>query len=189
MKKYTVDETFKGIDFSDQTNQPKDYENCNFTDCNFAGVNLSDFSFEDCTFENCDLSNARVNNTAFKNIHFKSCKLIGVQFDTCNTFLLAFKFTLCIMNYTSFYSLKIPETNFKECSIVEADFTETDLSKAVFEACDLSGTVFSKTKLLKADFRSSVNFTIDPEQNGMSGAKFSLESLPGLLQKYDIIVG
>ena len=186
MAKYTVDSTIKNINFSEKEEYSEEYENCDFFDCNFAGCNLSNLTFEDCTFENCDLSNVQLNNTAFKNIHFKSCKLTGAQFDTCNTFLLEFKFTMCILSYSSFYALKIPETNFTGCSITEADFTDANLEKAVFENCDLSGSTFVNTNLQKTDFRSSINFSIDPEQNKLSGAKFSLESLPGLLHKYDI---
>ena len=60
-----------------------------------------------------------------------------------------------------------------------ADFTE----------CDFSGALFSRTILQKADFRTSYNFSINPEQNQISGAKFSLETLPGLLHKYNIKIG
>lgn len=41
----------------------------------------------------------------------------------------------------------------------------------------------------KADLRTSYNFSINPEQNQINGAKFSLETLPGLLHKYDIEIG
>jgi hypothetical protein len=46
--------------------------------------------------------------------------------------------------------------------------------------------MFAQTNLRKADFRTSYNFTINPENNQITGAKFSMETLPGLLQQYKI---
>jgi fluoroquinolone resistance protein len=189
MTSYFTDKTFKANNFSVVQHHQADFDNCEFIDCLFAGADLSDQSFEDCTFKSCDFSNAKILNTSFKNVTFKSCKLIGLQFDGCNPFLLAFNFNSCILNYTTFYQLKIPGTCFSKCMLIEVDFTEADLSGATFDDCNLSGAIFGNTKLEKADFRGSVDFSIDPEQNQLSGACFSLESLPGLLQKYNIKIG
>lgn len=38
----------------------------------------------------------------------------------------------------------------------------------------------------KADFRTSYNFSIDPDVNRIKKAKFSLDGVRGLLDKYDI---
>lgn len=187
--KYITDKNFKSIDFTEKPIEKADYENCNFENCNFSKSDLSDIVFEDCNFESCDFSNAKITNTAFKNIHFKVCKLIGLQFDECNPFLLEFQFAECILNYSSFYQLKIKGTKFTKCILNEVEFTETNLSGAYFTECDLSGAMFSRTVLQKADFRTSYNFSINPEQNQISGAKFSLETLPGLLHKYKIKIG
>ena len=93
------------------------------------------------------------------------------------------------MNYASFYGLKIPKTKFIECMIVEADFKETNLKEAVFANCDLSGSMFENTNLQAADLRDNAEISLDPEMNQITGAKFSLENLPGLLQKYNINIG
>ncbi|HSQ45289.1 MAG TPA: pentapeptide repeat-containing protein, partial [Lutibacter sp.] len=70
----------------------------------------------------------------------------------------------------------------------EVDFSETDLSNAVFNNCDLIGSIFKTSILEKTDFRTSYNYSIDPELNRMKKAKFSLQGLPGLLRKYQIEV-
>ncbi len=186
MTSYFCDETYIGIDFTTKELQTTDYDNCEFVECNFAGTDLKDFSFEDCSFKSCDFSNAGIQNTAFKNIKFSSCKLIGLQFDTCNPFLLAFSFDSCILNYASFYQLKIPGTFFSNCMLIETDFTETDLSGAIFKACNFGGAMFGNTRLEKANFGDSVDIVLDPDQNQLSGASFDLDSLPGLLLKYGI---
>jgi hypothetical protein len=47
---------------------------------------------------------------------------------------------------------------------------------------------FERTVLEKVDFRTSYNFSIDPEVNRMKKARFSLAGIAGLLGKYDIVV-
>lgn len=71
----------------------------------------------------------------------------------------------------------------------EVDFTDTNLSNTNFTECDFSGALFNGTNLQKADLRTSSNFSINPEQNLIKGARFSLETLPGLLHKYKIDIG
>ncbi|MCY1723118.1 pentapeptide repeat-containing protein [Prolixibacteraceae bacterium Z1-6] len=186
--KYITDQSFQNIDFSERGNEKTDYENCTFSACIFSNTNLGEFCFEDCEFENCDFSNTKILNTAFKNVQFKACKLIGLQFDECNPFLLELKFNHCILNYSSFYQRKLKATKFNKCTLHEVDFTEADLNKANFTECDFSGAMFGRTNLRQANFKSSYNFSIDPEQNQIAGAKFSLDGLPGLLQKYKIVV-
>lgn len=68
------------------------------------------------------------------------------------------------------------------------DFTECDLAGAMFSECDLARATFDNTNLEKADFRSSYNYSIDPEKNRMKKAKFSLTGVVGLLDKYDIVI-
>ena len=49
--------------------------------------------------------------------------------------------------------------------------------------------ISDQTILEKADFRTAKNYSIDPEQNRLKKAKFSLSGVVGLLRKYDIVVG
>lgn len=77
---------------------------------------------------------------------------------------------------------------FIKCSMVEADFTDANLIKGNFEGCDLSRATFSNTNLQSADFRTAINYSIDPETNKISKAKFSIVGVLGLLDKYDIKV-
>jgi len=58
----------------------------------------------------------------------------------------------------------------------------------VFDNCDLTRAIFIQTNLEKADFRSSFNYSIDPEMNRMKKARFSLAGVVGLLDKYDVDV-
>ncbi len=182
------DQTFNGITFQKTNFVRGDYEGCQFLNCQFTQVDLSNFNFVDCHFADCDLSLMKFKNTALKTVTFKNCKLLGADFSVVNPFLLSLAFEKCVLNLASFYKLKLKATQFKTCSLKETDFTACDLSQALFKECDLLHATFYTTILAKANFQSAFNFMIDPEQNQIKNAKFSLEGLPGLLHKYEIDV-
>ena len=112
--------------------------------------------------------------------------MLGLLFDNCNGIGLSFGFENCTQNHSSFYKTKIKKTIFKKSQLQEVDFSECDLTDANFDNCDLSGAAFEKTNLEKADFRTALNYSINPEINRIKMAKFSLAGLHGLLHKYDI---
>jgi uncharacterized protein YjbI with pentapeptide repeats len=70
----------------------------------------------------------------------------------------------------------------------QVDFTEADLSGADFADCDLLQATFDNTILEKADLRTAVNFSIDPERNKLKKAKFTTAGLAGLLDKYNLLI-
>lgn len=183
---YTSDTELNGIDFATKSLKANEFENCIFNNCSYTGADLSNKRFIDCTFNSCDFSGAKILNTTFQNGIFQDCKLLGLRFDDCNKFLLSFHFQNCQLNYSSFFRLPIKQTIFNNCQLVEADFAETDLNQSTFTNCDLSGAIFENSKLEKVDFRTSWNFTINPELNNIKKAKFSKQNLSGLLCKYDI---
>ena len=185
-KKYIEDETFEHIDFSENALEKADYEKCMFCNCNFSNCDLSCINFIECVFLECNLSLAIISQTAFREVQFKNCKLLGLHFDECNSFLFEVGFDNCTLNLSSFYKLKLKKTNFKNCSMHEVDFSETDLTEAVLEQCDLLGAIFQNSILEKTDFRTAFNFSFDPELNRMKKAKFSLQGIAGLLHKYQI---
>ena len=182
----TEDQVFDRKDFSDEALPKGDYELCRFEQCMFGNADLSDYRFIECTFTDCDLSGVILKGTALQDVTFQKCKLMGVHFEDAKPFLLQLSFSDCILDLSSFFRLKLKGTRFSSCRLHEVDFVETELSGAVFEACDLSGAVFENTLLEKADFRTAINYSIDPEQNYISQARFALPEVVGLLGRYDI---
>ncbi|HBQ61166.1 MAG TPA: hypothetical protein DD671_16485, partial [Balneolaceae bacterium] len=126
--------------------------------------------------------------TTIRDCRFLECKMVGLQFDSCNDFSFSAEFESSNLNLSSFYGVKLNNGSFKNCSLQEVDFTQTQLKETLFENCDLAKAVFSATLLQKADLTTSYNYSIDPELNQIRGAKFSLQGLPGLLDKYGIVV-
>jgi uncharacterized protein YjbI with pentapeptide repeats len=185
---YFDSETYSKIDYRTVSIKKGEYDNCTFENCNFENVHASNIQFVECEFINCNFSNTVVKATAFKDVVFDNCKMIGVKFNECDSFLLQLKFKACQLDFSSFYQLKIPNTNFTDCSLEEVDFTETQMQQAVFESCNLKNAIFDETNLEKADFRTAINFSMNPENNKLKQAKFSKDNIVGLLQKYQIVI-
>jgi len=174
-EEFIAEKTFERKDFSKNGLEKGEYELCTFLNCNFSNTDLSNILFTDCKFYDCNLSGATIFQTGFQNIFFKDCKLLGLHFDKSNDFGFSIQVDHCQLNHSSFYKRKLSKTRFKKSKLEAVDFT----------ACDLS-FVFNTTNLQNADFRNSYNFTIDPENNRIKGAKFTLETVVGLLTKYNI---
>lgn len=185
MSNCIVDQTFQKLHFSELPSS-KEFENCQFINCNFSEANLYEKVFMECTFIDCDLSLAKLDFTAFREVKFVGCKMLGLLFDKCNPFGLVFSFDNCHLNHSSFYKLKIHQTCFMNCQLQEVDFTETELKGSKFEDCNFNNANFDHTNLMSCDLRSSYNFNIDPENNKLKKAKFSLSGIGGLLSKYEI---
>ena len=165
-----------------------EYDNCIFKACNFSDSDLTGAIFLECEFDQCNFTNTNITDVVLQEIRFKDSKLLGINFSNCKEFLLSFDFQSCQLDLSSFHKLKLKQTRFSHCSLKEVDFVETDLTGASFDNCDLNGAVFEKTNLEKADFTTAINYAFDPELNRIRNARFSLQGLPGLLQKFDISV-
>lgn len=180
------DQSFQAIDYTGEKLNKAEYENCSFVNCVFSTTDISNLSFTDCVFENCDLSNAKLKNAAFRDVKFKESKLVGLHFQNCSEFLFSVEFTNCQLNLSSFYKRNLKRAKFKNCALHEVDFTEADLMASIFDNCDLAGAIFENTNLQQVDFRTSFNYSIDPELNRIKKAKFSRSEVVGLLNKYNI---
>ncbi len=164
-----------------------EFEQYHFIGADFSGAALSRLRFTDCRFERCNISLAQLTQTALQNVVFADCKLLGVPFGACRDLLFGVHFDRCQLRYATFGGRQMPATRFADCALDEADFTNADLSGAVFADCTLAGAVFHGTQLAGADFTTATGFALDPEANGLVGARFALAGLPGLLGKYGVV--
>jgi len=162
------------------------YDSCTFRNCDFAKSDLSAFTFIDCIFQNCNLSQAKLIRTLFRDTQFIDCKMLGLSLDQCNPTGLTMSFEHCVLNFSSFYQVKLKHSRFVNCQLQETDFTGSDVSGSVFENCDFEKAVFDHTILEKADLRTSFNYAINPETNRIRKAKFAWPAAAGLLVAFDI---
>ncbi|MDY8135693.1 pentapeptide repeat-containing protein [Aquimarina sp. 2201CG5-10] len=186
MNEPIIDQTFESYNFSGKKLPAREYDNCVFTNCDFTNTDISVVTFLECRFETCNFGSLMMKKTSFQEVTFIDCKMLGLDFSNCNDFLFSVQFDSCNLDYATFYNFQMKNTIFNDCSLKIVDFTETDLSGTAFNNCNLSEAVFSNTILQKADFRTAVNYTIDPESNNIKKAKFKVSGLLGLLTKYDL---
>lgn len=183
---YKVEETFENIDFTPIPFEQGEYEGCTFNNCNLQNVDLSGSKFIEVEFKDCNLSNAQIANVLFQDVSFGNCKMLGLQFDQCNDFGFSVTFKACVLDHSILYKMKLQRTSFNSCQLKGVDFTEANLKACFMQSCDLSDAIFENTILEKADLRYSYNYSIDPENNRIAKAKFSLQNIIGLLSKYNI---
>jgi uncharacterized protein YjbI with pentapeptide repeats len=188
MDAYIEDKLFERVDFTKVPLEMGAYEHCRFVDCDFSGADLSNRRFSECVFAGCNLTLAVLGGTAFRDVQFTECKMWGLRFEHCSKFGQSFRFDRCSLNHSSFYQGRLKGTTFKDTQLHEVDFTECDLTQAVFDTSSLHLSRFDRTILEKADLRSAVDYSIDPESNRIKKAKFALLGLGGLLEKYDIVI-
>lgn len=163
-----------------------EYDHCQFINCQFGNAFLNGYSFLECEFTDCDLSMANISGSAFKDVTFTDCKLLGLHFNNCNPFLFQLTLNHCNLKLASFYSLKLKSSRFSNCILEDVDFTDADLTGISFQNCDFKKAIFDNTLLEKADFRTAKNYTIDPNKNKITKAKFSYPSVLGLLDTFKI---
>ena len=178
--------SFEDINYSENKWTNSEFYKCKFIGCNFTESDLRGKIFEDCSFEECNFSMTEIDDVSFRNILFKGCKMLGIDFTKFNNLIFSLRFDSCIMDYCTFFGTIQKRTQFINCSLKDVDFSETDLSLALFTKSDLTRAIFSNTILEGADFRSAINFNIDPESNKVKKAKFSSYQLEGLLYKHQL---
>lgn len=166
----------------------REFEHYHFLHFDLSQANLAGRLFSECRFENCNLAGTSLANTSLQNVAFEGCKLLGLQFEACRDMLFAVHFDRCQLDYASFSGKAMPNTRFADCSLREASFSGTNLTGAVFQNCELDRAVFLQSQLAGADFRTAHNLVLDPERNELTGARFSLLSLPGLLTRHQLII-
>lgn len=165
-----------------------EYENCQFDQCDFSNQNFSNCKFIDCVFSNCNLTLVKLQSTALQNVQFIDSKLSGVQFDTCNPFALSLTFKNCIIHHATFFQSKLSKTVFEQSDLTGTDFTAADLTAANFDHCNLAQVIFERTILDKANLTTAYHFLIDPTANSVNRTRFSIDGLPGLLNRYNIVI-
>jgi uncharacterized protein YjbI with pentapeptide repeats len=91
-----------------------------------------------------------------------------------------------MLNHAVFFQVKLMNTLFRDSSLIGVEFTEADLKNASFENCDMAEAGIENCNLEKADFTTALNYSLDPENNRIKGARFTLPAVCGLLNKYNI---
>lgn len=166
----------------------QEFEQCTFQKLDLSQAVLMKSSFINCTFDDCNLTKVVLKETKLYDVNFSGCKLLHVDFSPCNPFGFHANFHNCQLDYTVFIDRKLKKAQFTDCSLRESYFVKCDLVGSSFKNCNLELTRFENNDLSQVDFSTSFNVKLDPELNKLKKAKFSLHNLPGLLEKYQLVI-
>jgi fluoroquinolone resistance protein len=161
-----------------------------FLRCDFAEAVFETCRFMDCVFDGCDLNLVQFPGSVFANVAFNRTRLMGVDWTRAEWPRLGagrrISFSECTISHSTFIGLTLPELQLLQCTATNVDFREADLKGASFSGTDLADSLFLNTDLTRADFSTAHNYRIDPAQNKISSARFSLPEALALLYSMDI---
>jgi fluoroquinolone resistance protein len=186
------DREFRDIRLEPRLLAAQQFEQCRFERCSFGESTFQGCRFSSCNFLDCDLSLARFPGTVFSETSFVRSKLIGVDWTQASwprsIFKYRIRFNMSSLNHATFIGLALPGLHVIDCAVLDTDFRECDLSQADFSGSDLSASLFLRTNLTGADLSRARNYQIDPTQNTLAQARFSLPEALSLLYSMQIIL-
>lgn len=187
-----ADVLFKALQLARTELVSSEFYDCAFLHSTFAESVFRRCRFVNCVFRDCDLSLVKVPESSFTSTRFENSKLIGVNWTEAHWpkagLAKPVSFSKCVISHSTFIGLSLRSLELRDCVASDVDFREADLSRADFGASDLSGSIFGKTNLSGADLSRACNYGIDPGQNTLKRAKFSLPEAMSLLHSMDVVL-
>jgi uncharacterized protein YjbI with pentapeptide repeats len=181
---------FKGLRLAHLGLTGSEFTGCTFTNCSLVEAVLRDCRFVSCRFVGCDLSLVQLPGSSFVTTRFEKTRLLGVNWTLAHWPAAGLGnpvgFWGCGLNHSTFIGLSLHGLQLIDCAAIEVDFREADLAEADFGGSDLSGSLFMHTNLQAADLSRARDYTINPAENQLKGAKFSLPEAMTLLFSLDI---
>jgi len=188
---YSV-QIFNGVKLDHSHLNASEFIDCTFRVCSFIETIFQHCRFINCRFLDCDLSLTQFPGSTLFGVIFKDSKLIGIDWTQVEWSALGIgdpiEFHKCSINHSTFIGLELSEVMIRDCSALDVDFREADLTQADFSGTNLSGSLFINTNLTGADLSRARNYHIKPEENVLTGAKFSLPEAMSLLYSMDIVM-
>ncbi|MFR9166231.1 MAG: pentapeptide repeat-containing protein [Dysgonomonas sp.] len=134
-------------------------------------MKIAETCFNNCLFRKCNFTMVKF-LSSLQNVNFVECKMIGADFSGISRVSNSFRFEKTILNYASFIGVKLRSIVFDECQMEETYFDSADIALSEFKKCNLMRTSFHETNLEKADFSTSYDFCINPNQNRIKKSDF-----------------
>jgi len=159
---------------------------CTFKSSVFEKVTFRNCIFEQCVFESCALILPGIGHSTFDDVQFLECKIAGLNFGDLNAFSVKLGFEKSKLLSCSFVGLDLKGTSFINSQIVDSVFRECNLQKSDFEGVLFRSTSFSRNDLTCTNFKDASGFFINPCENKLKGASFSLAGAMGLLNQFEI---
>jgi uncharacterized protein YjbI with pentapeptide repeats len=186
------DQTFDKIHLEPDEIISGKFTDCVFSQCTFETAILNNCRFLNCLFLECNLNLVKLPGSSFPATHFKKSKLMGVDWTQATWSTSGFDrlvhFRECVLSHSTFIGLELKQIQIENCIANEVDFRNANLSNADFTGTDLARSIFGSTNLTEADLSQARNYTIDPSNNILKQAKFSMPEAMALLYSMDIVL-
>lgn len=147
-----------------------------FENYKFIEVNFIDCIFEDIIFENSTINLTKFNGCKFDNVKFKNCEIIGVNFSELSKFILDFSLEGTLIKYCTFIKLDLKKLKFIRNIIEETSFEECNMKEIIMENNKFKEVYFKNCDMRKGNFKDCSNLQVNPLNNNLKNAIFSLDS-------------
>ena len=187
-----ADEVFKEVQLEHAELVFSEFYHCVLFHSSFADSVFRHCRFVNCVFRECDLSLIKLPESRFTRSRFENSKIMGVNWTEGHWpkagLANPVSFSNCAISHSTFIGLSLRSIGIRECVATDVDFREAFLSQAEFGGTDLSESIFGKANLSQADLSHARNYRIDPGQNMLKQARFSLPEAMSLLHSMDIVL-
>jgi len=184
------DLSFENLKLDLDSIENKHFEGCKFSKSSFVETQFKSSRFVECEFKFCNLSSAQFRYSSFIDTVFDESKLLGINWTQVKwpniNLNSPIKLYRSNISHSSFFELKLRELIIEECKAHDVDFRGSDLSHGLFLATDFQGSLFMNCKLNSADFTDAINYAINPIENDIHKAKFSMPDVINLLNYFEI---
>jgi fluoroquinolone resistance protein len=186
------DQTFNKVHLGPDEIISGKFTDCVFFQCIFESAILNNCRFSNCLFQECNLNLVKLPGSSFPATRFEKSKLMGVDWTqatwSTSGFYSIVHFLECVISHSTFIGLELKRIQITNCIANEVDFRDADLSNADFKGTDLARSFFGNTNLSEADLSQARNYMIDPSNNILKQAKFSMPEAMALLYSMDIVL-
>ena len=181
-------EILKAEDFQGQHFSHHLFEDCTFLPGDYSQVEFSFCTLRDCTFSRAMLREACFPESKLQQVRFEECKLTDINFKEVNPIAFELTFDKCKLEYCTFAGLIMNGFQFGKSEIIACNFWQCKIGEANFYGCNLKESQFENCTLKQTDFRDAQHYHIDPTQNQLKGARFSLPDALVFLRHFGIKV-
>jgi fluoroquinolone resistance protein len=187
-----ADQVFKDVGLEHDELVSSEFLDCVFLRCSLVESVFRSCRFVNCAFRECDLSLIHVPDSRFSSTRVENSKVVGVDWTEADWPQAGLgnpiSFFKSAISHSTFMGLRLRDIEIRDCVAIDVDFREATLSRADFAGTDLSRSLFSSTDLSEADLSRARNYQIDPGQNLLRQARFSLPEAMSLLYSLDIVL-
>jgi len=185
-----TNKTYTDLDIKGEHFENVHFDNCSFNHCILNETKFTGAKFTECSFKACSLNLIKLPGSSFIETQFNECKMTGINWTQIRfpyvTLESPLFITNCDISFSSFYELKLPNITMTYCKAHEVDFRGADLSSGDLSGSDLYLSEFGKTNLKGTDLRTCTNYRINPTENIIEKAYFSMPEAISLLSTFNI---